>query len=245
MSVTRKVDIPGKQPSSYADAVMQSTSKGIQGDMGPQGPQGVPGPQGPKGDPGERGLKGEKGDTGPAGPKGEKGEQGPKGKPGENALPPSGQIPGWAYYENKNQIPISLGLSRGEDGWVKIILDAEGKNTSSEFLPELTAQLWNPNTQRFNFKGLSVGSQVQITYGFELTTYMNNTELWVRTTFPISNISFSQFVANLKYQYTYDFSVTQTIFIANDKMKTEGAIPEIRTDYDSEVRIKSITVSVC
>lgn len=244
MSVSRKVEIPGKQNISYADAVMQSVSKGIQGDMGPQGPQGPPGPQGPKGDAGERGPKGDKGDPGSVGPKGEKGERGIKGEPGQNAIPPSGQMPGWAFYENENKVPISLGLSRGEDGWVKIILDGKGKNTSHQYLPENTAQLWNPNTQRLNFKGLSVGSQVQITYSFELTTYMNNTELWVRTTFPLSNISFSQFVANLKYQYTYDFSVTQTIFIANEKMRTEGAIPEIRADYDSEVRIKSIAIAV-
>lgn len=245
MSVTRKVEIPGKPNLSYADAVMQSVSKGIQGDMGPQGPQGPQGLQGPKGDRGEQGLKGDKGDVGPAGPKGDKGDRGPKGDTGDNAIPPSGQMPGWAHYENLKQNSVTLGLSRGNDGWVPILLDAEGSNTSSLYLPPNTAQLWNPNTQRLNFKGLSVGAQVQITYNFELTTYMNNTELWVRTTFPLSQLSFSQFVANLKYQYIYDFSVTQTLFIATEKMRTEGAYPEIRTDYDAEAKIKSISIYVC
>ena len=248
MSVSRKTEIPGRPniKSSYAevveaskDIVEQNNSfVSIPGPQGPQGPQGVPGPEGPRGDrgePGERGLKGDKGD------RGEPGREGPAGK---DALPVSGQLPGWAYYEGLAKNPITIGFSRGEDGWSKILLDAKGTQTSNKFLPPMSVDLWNPETQRFNFKPLKVGAQVQITYGFELTTYSNNTELWVRTRFPLSGIEFSQFVANLKYQYSYDFSVTQTLYIATDKMKTEGAIPEIRTDYDADMIMKSITIHV-
>ena len=72
--------------------------------------------------------------------------------------------------------------------------------------------VWNPNTQRLNFKGLKVGAQVQITYNFELTTYNNNTEVWVRTFFPKSTVDISQHVGSLKYQYTYNMNVTQHFF---------------------------------
>ena len=241
MSVSRKTDIPGRpNKTSYADAVEASRSIEI-GPVGPQGPQGEPGIQGPMGPQGERGQQGPRGDKGD---RGERGPQGAPGKDGKDAIPTYGQYPGWAFYENKNQKPITIGLSRGEDGWSKILIDAKGSNTTNEYLPQGCVAFWNPETQRFNFKSLKVGTKVDITYNFELTTYTNNTELWVRTIFPLSGTTFSQFVANLKYQYTYDFSVTQTMHISSDKMKTEGAIPEIRTDYDSEVVIKSITVHV-
>lgn len=241
MSVSRKADIPGRaNKTSYADAVEASRSTEI-GPTGPPGPQGEPGIQGPMGPQGERGQQGPRGEKGD---RGERGQQGLPGKDGKDAIPTYGQYPGWAFYENKNQKLIAVGLDRGEDGWSKILVDAKGAKTTNDYLPEGCVAFWNPETQRFNFKSLKVGTKVDITYDFELTTYTNNTELWVRTVFPLSNINFSQFVANLKYQYTYDFSVTQTMHISTEKMKTEGAIPEIRTDYDSEVIIKSITVHV-
>jgi hypothetical protein len=245
MSVSRKTEIPGRPniKSSYAEVVEASKDiieqnngfVSIPGPQGLQGPQGVPGSEGPKGDkgePGERGLKGDKGD---------RGEEGPAGK---GALPVSEQLPGWAYYEELAKNPTTIGFSRGEDGWSKILLDAKGTHTNNKFLPPMSVDLWNPVTQRFNFKPLKVGAQVQITYGFELTTYLNNTELWVRTRFPLSKIDFSQFVANLKYQYSYDFSVTQTLYLVTDKMRTEGAIPEIRTDYNADMIMKFIIVHV-
>jgi hypothetical protein len=77
-----------------------------------------------------------------------------------------------------------------------------------------------------------------------LTTYSNNTEVWVKTFLvedknsPISN------VANLKYQYDYDFSVDQKLFIHDEKMKNFGGIPQIRTDNPCEVVLNSLYVSV-
>ena len=253
MSVSRRADIPGRpNKTSYADAVEASKifEIGPMGPMGPEGPsgprgeQGLQGATGPQGERGQQGPKGEKGDRGERGPQGLPGKDGIDGKDGKNAIPTYGQYPGWAFYENQNYKPTTIGLSKSEDGWSKILVDAKGSSTTNEYLPQGCVAFWNPETQRFNFKSLKVGTKVDITYDFELTTYTNNTELWVRTIFPLSGTTFSQFVANLKYQYTYDFSVTQTMHIASDKMKTEGAIPEIRTDYDSEVVIKSITVHV-
>lgn len=241
MVISKSMDFPSRtNKTSYADAV--EASKAIEiiptGPQGPKGDPGIQGPTGPQGERGQQGPKGEKGD------RGEPGLQGKSGTDGKDAIPAYGQYPGWAFYQNQSDKTITIGLGRGEDGWSKILVDAKGSRTNNDYLPKGCVALWNPETQRFNFKSLKVGTKVDITYDFELTTYTNNTELWVRTVFPLSNISFSQFVASLKYQYTYDFSVTQTMYISTDKMKTEGAIPEIRTDYDSDVIIKSITVHV-
>ena len=238
--VSQKVNIPGRaNVSSYADAVEASKFSNIQ--IGPEGPQG---PQGERGLQGEQGPKGERGEQGPKGDKGDRGEPGKAGKDGKDGIGVNNQIPGWGFYENTNYKPMTIGLQRGEDGWSNILVDAKGNKTNNNFLPPDSVGLWNPETQRLNFKSLKIGSKIQVIYDFELTTFTNNTELWIRTVFPLSQIYISQFVASLKYQYTYDFSVSQNMVLLTEKMRTEGAIPQIRTDYDSDVIIKSITVHV-
>jgi len=77
-----------------------------------------------------------------------------------------------------------------------------------------------------------------------LTTEYNNTEVWIRTFFPKSTTEISQFVASLKYQYVYNMYVTQHFFIENEDMWNSGAIPQIRTDYDSSVILNSIYIGV-
>ena len=250
MSVSRRADIPGRPntKTSYADIVeasktiLQPTEQvviaGPQGLQGPEGPQGPKGPKGDKGDAGERGLKGEKGDRGEQGPKGD------SGRDGQDAIPVYGQYPGWGFYENSDKKPLTIGPSRGKDGWSKMTLDANGPKTNNDYLPKKTVALWNAETQKFNFKSLQTGSKIDITYNFELTTYTNNTELWIRTVFPLCDTEFTQFVANLKYQFTYDFSVTQRLYLYTDRMKKEGCIPEIRADYDSDVILNSVFVHV-
>jgi hypothetical protein len=48
----------------------------------------------------------------------------------------------------------------------------------------------------------------------------------------------------LKYQYTYEMSVTQSVFIETESDKASGAIPQLRTDMDALARLKSIHISV-
>jgi len=245
MSVSQRVDIPGKpnHKKSYAEAVesLQLSENPIPqyipvaGPQGPQGPQGARGADGPKGDKGEKGERGLKGD---------KGDPGENGKDGKDAIPPSGQLPGWASYINKNTDYSIIGLSRGNDGWSQIIIDKRNMSINKDFLPKTSVDLWNVETQRLNFKRLKVGAKVAVTYDFSITTYNNNTELWIRTVFPESNISYTQFVANLKYQYSYDFSVTQNLYLSSEKMIIESPLAEVRSDFDSEFLIKSIIVHV-
>ena len=248
MSISQKVDIPGKanHNKSYAEAVesLQLSENPIPQYVPVPGPQGPQGPQGVQGARGSDGPKGDKGEKGERGLKGDKGDPGENGKDGKDAVPPSGQLPGWASYINKDTTCNIVGLSRGNDGWSQVVIDKRNILINKDFLPKTSVDLWNVETQRLNFKRLKVGAKVSVTYDFNITTYSNNTEIWIRTVFPESNISYTQFVANLKYQYSYDFSVTQHIYLNTEKMTTESPLVEVRSDFDSEFLIKSITVHV-
>lgn len=241
MAVSKSMDFPGKNKSNYAAQVVQSQQSSsdvlinyvpVPGPAGPQGPMGPAGPQGPKGNPGKDGEKGPKGD------------RGTPGKDGLSSLSSSGQQAGWGSYFNLNKKEFRLGATQGEDGWVSFWVDGKGSATNEKYLPKDSVSLWNPNTRNLNFKGLKVGSQVFVTYNFDLTTYSNNTEVWIRTLFTNVDKDISQFVASLKYQFTYNLYVTQHFFIEDSDVWSSGGIPQIRTDYDSSATINSIYVSV-
>jgi hypothetical protein len=238
MAVSKSMDFPSNKKSSYAAQVVETQTTNtdvlinyipVPGPMGPQGPAGVPGPQGP---------------TGKDGIQGPKGERGTPGKDGLSSLSSSGQQAGWGAYFNQNRQEIRLGASQGDDGWVSVWVDSKGSNTNEKYLPQESTSLWNEHKRMLNFQGLKIGSQVFVTYNFELTTYSNNTEVWIRTFFPKSTTEISQYVASLKYQYVYNMYVTQHFFIEDNSMWSSGAIPQIRADYDSSVLMNSIYISV-
>jgi hypothetical protein len=235
------MDSPVKK-SNYADQVNQSQ---IQENTlsflpvpGPQGPEGATGPKGEKGDQGPKGETGEKGDPG------KPGKNGTNGIDGKSILSPSGQQIGWGSYENLSSKSVKTGIDQGTDGWVSIVLSSIGKNTNEEFLPHGSVSLWNEYTKKINFKTLESGSIVTIRYNIALTTYINNTEVWFRTLLVNEEDSVISYVGNLKYQYDYDFSVEQTVYIKNGEDKNFGAIPQIRTDNACDVILKSIYISV-
>lgn len=241
MTASKSMDFPGSKKSSYAAQVEQTQASPYQENTLSFLP--VPGPQGPQGPAGRDGKDGEKGEQGFTGNIGPKGEKGPKGADGLSSLSSSGQQAGWASYTNKTEKPIKLGISEGDDGWVTVFLNSEGLS-NEKYIPKDCASLWNNHSRSFNFKGLKEGAQVFITYSFELTTYNSNTEVWLRTYSSNSQLDIAQFIGSLKYQHTYPITVTQQVFIENQKIWGNGAVPQIRTDYDSSVIIKSIYVSV-
>jgi hypothetical protein len=242
MAVSKSMDFPSAKKSSYAAQVEQSSP--LTNDSPALSFLPVPGPQGPQGPAGRDGAKGDTGAQGPAGPKGEKGSPGKNGIDGLSSLSSSGQQAGWARYHNKKLSNIKLGATQGIDGWVRFGVDAEGENTNETFLPKDTVSMWNKHAKTFNFKGLKEGSQVFITYDIELTTYSNNTEVWVRLFLPDLEEEFVNFVSSLKYQYTYPITFTQHIFIENGDIWRSMAYPELRSDFDASVVIKSIYISV-
>jgi len=198
----------------------------------------VPGPQGERG---PQGIKGEPGATGPAGLKGDKGDP---GKDGETILSPSKQNIGWGFYLGKNVQSFRTGATKGEDGWVNLFIDSEGQGTTEEYLPRGSVSLWNPNTRRVNFKTLNVGAIVTICYNLEILTFSNNTEAWLRTYVDGSDRYPTSYIGLLKYQYEYEMSVQHTLFVENKKVQTAGGIPQIRTDNDASVVLKSIHIAV-
>lgn len=245
MAVSKSMDFPGAKKSSYAAQVEQSVPTNVDQNVltflpvpGPQGPQGPSGRDGAKGDPGEPGKEG------PQGPRGEKGFPGKNGIDGKSSLSSSGQQAGWAGYYNKKLSTYKLGSTQGNDGWVRFSVDSEDSRTNEKFIPEDTTSLWNKNSKTFNFKGLKLGSQIFITYDIDLTTYSNNTEVWSRVFHPELNQELSTFVASLKYQYTYPISFTHHIFIENEDIWRSMSYPELRTDFDATMTIKSIHISV-
>lgn len=241
MATSKSMDFPGAKKSSYAAQVEQSQSSGLPDNTLSFLP--VPGPVGPQGPAGRDGKDGKEGPQGPEGKQGPKGQQGPAGKDGLSSLSSSGQQAGWASYHNKSEKSFKLGISEGDDGWVPVFLLSDGVS-NEKYLPIGCTSLWNDHSRTFNFRGLEEGAQVFITYSFELTTYSSNTEVWIRTYSPNSDLDISQFIGSLKYQHTYPITVTQHIFIENQKIWGNGAVPQIRTDYDASVILKSIYVSV-
>jgi len=233
MSISKNMDSPFSKKSNYAEKVEQSNqAMSFVPVPGPQGEQGLPGPKGNTGPQGEQGLKGDKGDPGK------------NGKDGVSILSPSGQQIGWGLYENLNVKEQRTGIDKGNDGWVSLWVDSKGKNTNEKYLPKGHVSLWNPVTRKLNFQNLNIGSIVTIRYNIELTTYVNNTEVLVKTELVDDNFSPVSFIGSFKYQYVYDFSCENTIFIENQKFKDFGGIPQIRTDNACEAILKSIYVSV-
>ena len=236
MAVSKSMDFPGAKKSSYAAQVEQSQASPYQDNSLSFVP--VPGPEGPPGPAGKNGSQGPEGKMGPQGP------AGPTGKDGKSSISASGQQPGWASYTNTIDKPIKLGISEGDDGWVTLILDTKDKTQNETYLPKGCTSLWNSHQRALNFHGIKEGSQVSVTYNFELTTYTSNTEIWLRTYFASNDQEFVQFVGSLKYQNTYNLSVTQNIFIEDQAMWGNGAVPQIRTDFDASVIFNSVYVSV-
>lgn len=232
------MDFPKPKTKKYADSVQQPYELeqpiAFVSTPGPQGPRGEIGPQGPQGEPGKQGPKGEPGKPG---------KNGSNGKDGISILSPSGQMHGWASYGNSNKKQIKLGSQYGDDGWVSFGFDAK-ENVVEEYLPEQGVSLWVPLTQKINLKNLKVGSIVTIRYDVEITTLMNNTELWFRTYVEGSDKSPISFAGALKYQFDYELSLQHTLFLDSLDMKYVSAIPQIRTDNDALLVPKALYVSV-
>jgi hypothetical protein len=236
---SKNIDFP-KTRKSYESKIQESQDQ-VQQFFAVPGPPGPAGPQGPKGEPGK---PGEKGETGEKGERGEKGTPGKDGKDGKSYFPVYEQNAGWAIYFNKDQKSIKLSADQGEDGWVSIFVDALGQGTNEKYLPADSVSLYNSVSRRLNFKHLKVGSQISVTYNFEITTFNANTEIWARSIFPNSGLSYSSFVANLKYDYTYDLSVTHNLTLTSDTDRIGGIVPQIRSDYTATAIIKSILISI-
>jgi hypothetical protein len=242
MAASKSMDFPGAKKSSYAAQVEQTQSSPYQENTLSFLP--VPGPQGPQGPSGKDGKDGLPGPIGPEGQKGQKGEKGPTGQNGLNSLSSSGQQAGWASYINSIEKPTKLGISQGDDGWVTLLLDTKDKTQNEKYLPEGSTSLWNSHQRALNFHGIKQGSQVFITYNFELTTYTSNTEVWLRTYFSSNDKEFVQLIGSFKYQNVYNLSATQQIFIEDQAMWGNGAVPQLRTDFDASVILNSVYVSV-
>jgi len=236
--MAKSMDFPQKKKYSETIKEVRTTEyiavPGVTGEKGEVGPQGPPGPQGPKGD---------KGDTGKQGPPGPQGERGEPGKGAEGYDSASGQYPGWAYYKNKNQQSIRIGPERGDDGWVSVFLEIDKEKSIEKYLPKKSVSLLNETAKKINFKAFQYGAKVDIRYDLEIETYINNTEVWVRTFSIDDENSVTGHLGNLKYQYSYDFSFCQTIFIQDQNVKVFGGIPQIRSDNEGTVILKGIYIS--
>lgn len=224
----------------YSDNVEQDNSLIVDPQMfiAVPGPQGEQGPRGPKGDTGEQG------DRGPKGEKGDSGKDGKDGKDGISILSPSMQNIGWGFYNNLERREVRSGANKGEDGWVNIFVDSKGEGTTEEYLPKNSTSLWNHNTRKVNFKTLNIGAIVTICYNLQILTFSNNTEAWIRTYIDKSDNYPTTYIGLLKYQYEYEMSVQHTVFVDSKKTQILGGIPQIRTDNDASVVLKSINIFV-
>lgn len=240
--MAKSMDFPGKKKYT---SVINSSIKNIstlnlqneKGEQGPPGPQGIEGPQGPKGEPGKDGERGPQGLQGPIGPKGD------RGKDGKNYESVSGQLPGWAYYYSNNKYSIQLGPTKGDDGWVSLGFKNDTLLKDEKYLPLESSSFWNTEGKKINFRSMKIGTKVDIRYDISIETHSNNTELWVRTLYPQIDECVISYVGTLKYQYEYDFSIYQTIFINDKTIWSNGGIPQARTDLPALVALKGLYIS--
>lgn len=236
------MDFPVGKKTNYASKVQESQSPTPEISNLVYMP--VPGPEGP------RGQKGDLGPAGPQGPKGDKGDSGKNGKDGKDGkdgisfMPKSQQNPGWASYFNKSEDVIRLGADKGEDGWVPMFIGADSVSSNENYLPEDVAALYNATSRRLNLKPLNIGARIDITYGIEITTFGNNTEVSLRSFFPNSKKEQVSYIGSLKYQYTYEMNVSQTVFLTSEQDKISGILPQLRSDLDCIARLKSIEIYV-
>jgi hypothetical protein len=242
--MAKSMDFPDtSKKKKYSETVNQTQATGIEYVAVP-GMQGVPGEQGPKGDRGEQGSKGDKGDKGDKGPIGLQGERGEPGKGAEGYDSVSGQYPGWAYYKNKNLQEIRLGPERGDDGWVSIDFIKDEEKSNETYIPQGVNTLWNNESRNFNFKTLKIGARVDVRYNFTITTYMNNTEVWTRLFVPGYDKSPTGYVSTLKYQYSYEISYNQTLYIDAQRIRSLGGAIQFRADNESNIVLNDIYISV-
>jgi len=243
--MAKSMDFPDvSKKKKYSEAIQKTQESSTQyiAVPGIQGEKGETGPKGEKGDQGPIGPKGDKGDRGPEGPQGQRGEPG-KGAEGYDSV--SGQYPGWVYYKNKNLSEVRLGPERGDDGWVSIEFVKDEKKSNEVYIPKSSNSLWNDEAKNFNFKTLKLGAKIDIRYDFTLTTYMNNTEVWARLFIPDYDNSPIGYVSTLKYQYSYDMSYSQTIYIDAQRVKTLGGAVQFRADNESNIILNGIYIAVC
>jgi hypothetical protein len=237
MASSKSMDFPVNNKNNYAAKVQESQAL-----FESATPNYIPVP-GPQGERGPAGKDGKPGPEGPAGQKGEKGDPGKPGKDGKSLITTYAQNPGWASYSDNKSSIVKLGATRGVDGWVNLYISKD-QIAEDRFLPESGVALYNPETKRINLKGLKIGSQIEITYSFAIETFHSNTEIWFRSFFPGSLAETTSFVGLLKYQHSYDLSVTHSIFLEKESDKISGIVPQIRTDFDSAARLKTIYISV-
>lgn len=232
MATSSNINFPTSAYASKVKASQQTEEPQFFAVPGPQGPQGPPGPKGDRGLPGES-IKGDKGDPGPSGK---------DGKDGKSYFPSYNQNSGWAKYHDSRDIQIPIGATRGDAGWVSFWVDSSSKN--EKFLPQGSSSLYNPETRKINFRGLEIGSQVQVVYTFEISTFSPNTEVIARSAFQGLDKSVTTLVGSFKYQHTYDISIIHQLSIETQAEKTAGIIPQLMSDLDALASLKSIYISV-
>jgi hypothetical protein len=237
MASSKSMDFPASNKNNYAAKVQESQAL-----FESATPNYIP-VAGPQGERGPAGKDGKPGSEGPAGPKGEKGDPGKPGKDGKSLITAYAQNPGWASYSDKKSSTVKLGATKGLDGWVNLYISRD-QVAENKYLPESGAALYNPETKRINLKGLKLGSQIEITYSFSIETFHSNTEVWLRSFFPGSLAETTSFVGLLKYQHSYDLSVTHSIFFEKESDKISGIVPQIRADLDAIAKLKTIYISV-
>ena len=64
------------------------------------------------------------------------------------------------------------------------------------------------------------------------------------TSTPLGDIAETKAIRQVFGDHAYNMNITQTFFVDKEGLKISGAIPQIRTDYDSELVMNSIYISV-
>lgn len=195
--VLSKIPIPKDGVSPDPDVIAAKTAqqlgrpkpgpKGERGPRGERGPIGPPGPQGPKGDQGESitdvrvidgnlvvFIDGKRKTVGrlPSAQPVEAFTPNVQGGGSREKLPRDNARIGLLDY-NDATTPVTP-ISLTADTPVKLTNDAEGQFTNREFAPDGVTDIWNPETNQFDFSQLKFGDMVDIRVDGDITTTAPN-----------------------------------------------------------------------
>ena len=131
------------------------------------------------------------------------------------------------------QIPLTANVP------VVLTNDGLGPQTSKTFAPEGVTDVWNANTNQFDFTQLPAGSMINLRMSLEVVTAGPNTDVTTDMYFAIGGFDYSLKMdqSSFKAAGTYVLSRYIGFYIGDDNTKLNPAEIRMVSDDDASVKV--------